>query len=192
LASFDGSFGALGFANDCGFRTGKSSSHLANLVASVCKRLAVTGAKMKRIYLLKLLTIILLAAAPALAFDANKLGQGGSLPLSDLDGLIGQSAVLKREVAAALADASKRADEVICSGNRFPSQWVTLGGMRAAPYTCEFPGKWLIIEATTKVTDKAAHVYDTITAAAMKKAVKVTETNPTWKWTTENPFKDEK
>jgi len=26
----------------------------------------------------------------------------------------------------------------------------------------------------------------------MKKAVKVTETNPTWKWTTEDPFKDEK
>jgi hypothetical protein len=64
--------------------------------------------------------------------------------------------------------------------------------MRAAPYTCEFSGKWLIIEATTRVTDKAGHAYDTITPAAMKKAVKVTETNPTWKWTTEDPFKDEK
>jgi hypothetical protein len=148
--------------------------------------------EMKRIYLLNLLTIIFLAAMPAHAFDANKLGQGGSLTLSDLDGLIGQSAALKKEVAAALADAKKKADEVICSGNRFPREWVNLGGMRAAPYTCEFTGKWLIIEAATKVTDKTGHAYDTITPAAMKNAVKVTETNPTWKWTTENPFKDEK
>jgi hypothetical protein len=147
---------------------------------------------MKRIYFLNLLTIIFLVAVPARAFDANKLGQGGSLPLSDLDGLIGQSAALKKDVAAVLADAKKTADEVICSGNRFPREWVNLGGMRAAPYTCGFAGKWLIIEATTKVTDTAGHVYDTITTAAMKKAVKVTETNPTWKWTTENPFKDEK
>ena len=139
-----------------------------------------------------LLAVTLLAATPALAFDTNKLGQGGSLTLSDIDGLIAQSAALKQEVAAALTAAKMKADDVICSGNRFPSQWVNLGGMRAAPYTCGFSGKWLIIEATTRVTDKAGHAYDTITPAAMKKAVKVTETNPTWKWTTEDPFKDEK
>jgi hypothetical protein len=138
------------------------------------------------------LTVFLLVASPSLAFDANKLGQGGSLPLRALDALLAQSAALKREVATALAAAKKQADDIICSGNRFPSQWANLGGMRAAPYTCEFPGKWLIIEATTRVTDKAGHAYDTITPAAMKKAVDVKETNPTWKWTTEDPFKDEK
>ena len=47
----------------------------------------------------------LFAASPGLAFDANKLGQGGSLPLSDLDALIAQSAALKQEVAAALTTA---------------------------------------------------------------------------------------
>jgi hypothetical protein len=134
----------------------------------------------------------LFAASPGLAFDANKLGQGGSLPLSDLDPLIAQSAALKQEVAAALTTVKKRADDIICSGNRFPSQWVNLGGLRAAPYTCNFAGKWLIIEAATWVTDKAGHAYDTITPAAMKKAANVKETNPTWKWTTEDPFKDEK
>lgn len=139
-----------------------------------------------------LLTSVVLAASPALAFDTNKLGQGGSLPLSDLDALIGQSAPLKQEVTAALATAKKKPGDVICSGNRFPNQWVNLGGLRAAPYTCDFSGKWLIIEAATRVTDKTGHAYDTITSAAMKKAVKVTETNPTWKWTTEDPFKDEK
>jgi hypothetical protein len=142
-----------------------------------------------RIYLL---AAFLLAAAPALAFDTNKLGQGGSLPLSDIDDLVAQSPSLKRDVAEALAAAKKQPDDVICSGNRFPREWVNLGGMRAAPYTCEFAGKWLIIEATTRVTDKAGHAYDAITPAAMKKAVTVKETNPTWKWTTENPFKDEK
>ena len=139
-----------------------------------------------------LLTSVVLAASPALAFDTNQLGQGGSLPLSDLDALIGQSAPLKQEVTAALAAAKKKPGDFICSGNRFPNQWVNLGGLRAAPYTCDFSGKWLIIEAATRVTDKTGHAYDTITSAAMKKAVKVTETNPTWKWTTEDPFKDEK
>jgi hypothetical protein len=144
---------------------------------------------MKRV---SLLAAILLIASPSLAFDANKLGQGGSLALGDLDELIAQSAALKHEVADALTAAQKQADDIICSGNRFPREWVNLGGMRAAPYACEFAGKWLVIEATTRVTDKAGHAYDTITPAAMKKAVTVKETNPTWKWTTENPLKDEK
>jgi hypothetical protein len=65
-----------------------------------------------------LITVVVLAASPALAFDANKLGQGGSLPLSDLDPLLAQSAPLKGEVATALTAAKKKADDVICSGNR--------------------------------------------------------------------------
>jgi hypothetical protein len=120
------------------FRAGKPSSYWANFVANVCKRLAVTGAKMTRIYSLNLLTVMFLAAVPALAFDANKLGQGGSLPLNDLDELIGQSAAFKKEVATALADAKKKADEVICSGNRFPREWVNLSGMRAVPIPANF------------------------------------------------------
>src|ERR1700678_1455961 len=103
---------------------------------------------MKRV---SLLAAILLIASPSLAFDANKLGQGGSLALSDLDELIAQSAPLKREVADALAASKKQADDIIGSGNRFPREWVNLGGMRAAPYTCQFADKWLIIEATTRV-----------------------------------------
>ncbi len=67
-----------------------------------------------------LLTSVVLAASPALAFDTKELGQGGSLPLSDLDALIGQSAPLKQEVTAALAAAKKKPGDVICSGNRFP------------------------------------------------------------------------
>ena len=139
-----------------------------------------------------LLIIALLAAPQALAFDANKLGQGGSLLLSDIDPLIGQSAQLKQEIGAALAAIKKTADDVNCVGNRFPREWVHLGGMRAAPYTCDFSGKWLVIDATVRVTDRAGKAYDTITRAAMQNVVKVTETSPTWKWTTEDPFKDEK
>jgi hypothetical protein len=139
-----------------------------------------------------LLMIVLLAAPPVLAFDPNKLGQGGSLPLSDLDPLIGQSAQLKQDVAHALAAIKKTADDVNCVGNRFPREWVHLGGMRAAPYTCDFSGKWLVVDATVRVTDRAGKAYDTITRAAMQNVVKVTETSPTWKWTMEDPFKDEK
>ena len=64
----------------------------------------------------------LLAASPALAFDAGKLGQGGSLPLSDLSALIGQSAQLQSEVNAALAAANIKPTDIICGGNWFPGQ----------------------------------------------------------------------
>lgn len=133
------------------------------------------------------LIAIIVAASPAAAFDANQLGQGGSLSLSDLSSLIDQSAQLKSEVAAALTAAHKTADDIICGGNRFPSQWVNLGGMRAAPYTCNFITKWLSLNATVTVTGPNGQVYDTISADAMKNASKVTETNPTWKWSTTEP-----
>jgi predicted methyltransferase len=128
-----------------------------------------------------------LGASPAAAFDANKLGQGGSLSLSDISSLVDQSAQLKSEVAAALAAAHKTADDIICGGNRFPREWVNLGGMRAAPYTCNFIGKWLSLNATVTVGGPKGEVYDTITPAAMKNADKVTETKPVWKWTTSEP-----
>jgi predicted methyltransferase len=122
-----------------------------------------------------------------MALDTSKLGQGGSLPLSDLDQLIGQSTGLKQEVSAALAKINKTEADVICAGNRFPSQWVNLGGMRAAPYICDFSGSWLTINATVTVTGPNGQVYDTITPAAMANATKVSETNPTWKWTKTAP-----
>jgi len=130
---------------------------------------------------------VVLAASPAQAFDTSKLGQGGSLPLSDLDRLIDQSAKLKAEVAAARAKINKKADDVICGGNRFPREWVNLGGLRTAPYACKFGGNWLVLDAQVRVTGDDGRVYDAITPAAMQKATKVTETQPTWKWTTKDP-----
>jgi predicted methyltransferase len=133
------------------------------------------------------LTALLFAASFAQAFDTSKLGQRGSLPLSDIGQLIGQSAQLKGEVSAALAAAQKTADQITCDGNRFPGEWVHLGGLRAAPYNCDFNGKWLMIDAKVRVTGANGHVYDAITRAAMRNAVKVTETNPTWRWTKQEP-----
>jgi predicted methyltransferase len=133
------------------------------------------------------LIAVLFVASSAQAFDTSKLGQGGSLPLSDIDQLIGQSAQLKGEVNAALAAAHKTADQIICDGSRFPGEWVHLGGLRAAPYNCDFHGKWLVIDAKVRVTGANGHVYDAITRAAMRNAVKVTETNPTWRWTKQEP-----
>jgi hypothetical protein len=139
--------------------------------------------------LLKTMNVIamMVAASPAAAFDANKLGQGGSLPLTDISSLVDQSSELKSEVAAALTAAHKTTDDIICAGNRFPSQWANLGGMRAAPYTCNFISKWLSLNATVTVSGPDGKVYDSITAEAMKNANKVTETKPVWKWSATAP-----
>ena len=91
---------------------------------------------------------------------------------------------------AALAEAKKKAADIHCDGMRFPGSWVNLGGERVSPYTCDFGGKWLIIKADVRVTGRSRQTYDSITPAAMKNAIKVSETNLTWTWTTEDPYKE--
>ena len=65
---------------------------------------------------------VALVASPALAFDTSKLGQGGSLALSEIDPIIAKSPQLQREINQALLDGKKAKDDVICSGMRFPRQ----------------------------------------------------------------------
>jgi hypothetical protein len=78
---------------------------------------------------------VALVASPALAFDTSKLGQGGSLALSEIDLIIAKSPQLQREINQGLLDGKKAKDDVICSGMRFPGQWQNLGGLRVGPYT---------------------------------------------------------
>jgi hypothetical protein len=125
---------------------------------------------------------------PALAFDTRKLGQWGSLDLSDLDELIGKAPKLRAEVDAALAQAKKTAEQVKCVGQRFPGPWKELGGYRVAPYTCWFADdKWLNISADVKVIDKRGHAFTEPSDRAMKRAVKFIEGRPTWNWTEKDP-----
>jgi predicted methyltransferase len=133
---------------------------------------------------------LLLGASPAMAFDTSKLGQGGSLPLSDIMPLISKTAQLQSEVNKALAEAKKKPDDLMCDGMRFPGQWVHLAGERVSPYTCDFGAKWLQIDATVRITDRNGRRVETITPKAMKNATKVSETNLRWKWTTEDPSKN--
>jgi hypothetical protein len=132
---------------------------------------------------------LLLGASPAVAFDTSNLGQGGTLPLADIIPLIGKSAKLKREVNHALAQSKKKQDNVVCNAMRFPGQWTRLAGERVSPYTCDFGGKWLQIDATVRLTDRDGRLFETITAEAMKNATKISETNLRWKWTAEDPSK---
>jgi hypothetical protein len=133
---------------------------------------------------------LLLVATPAWAFDTTKLGQMGSLFLDDIGPLIARTPKLKGEVDAGLAAVGKKAEAIHCDGMRFPGQWTNLGGERVSPYTCDFGGKWLVIKATVRVTGRSRQIYDTITSAAMKNAIKVSETDLTWTWTTDDPNKE--
>jgi hypothetical protein len=133
------------------------------------------------------LLALVISATPAMAFDTTKLGQGGTLMLDEIMPLIGKAPALRGEVIQALAERKKRADEIICSGYRFPREWVHLGGARVSPYACDFGGKWLEIKATVRVAGRSRQVYDTITPGAMMNAVRVAETDPIWTWSNEPP-----
>ena len=134
-------------------------------------------------------TALLLGALPAVAFDTGKLGQGGSLTLDEIMPLIATSTRLRAQVNEALKQRKKKPADILCDGMRFPGQWTQLGGARVSPYSCDFGGKWLQIEATVRITDRRGRAFETITPEAMKNAATVRETNPTWKWTTEDPSK---
>ena len=131
---------------------------------------------------------LLIGLAQASAFDTDKLGgQIGSMRLDDLMPLIGGTTRLKRQVDQALARSKKKAEEVRCSGRRFPGQWEHLGGARVSPYYCDFDTKYLRIYATVRITDRSGRRYETITPAAKQNASNVIETNLTWQWTKEWP-----
>jgi hypothetical protein len=131
-----------------------------------------------------MLSLLILATGPtgALAFDSTRLGQWGSLPLTDI-ALIEKTPKLKAEVDMALAKAGKTADEITCTGARFPGSWTELGGTRVAPYTCEIGEQTLEIKARVRVTDRKGRAIEKISPAAMKIAEDAVEDRPTWNWT---------
>jgi len=131
--------------------------------------------------------VLLLVSSSAIALDTTQLGQFGSLGLDEMMPLIDKSLQLKREVGDAVAKAKVKADEVGCEGKRFPGQWRNLGGGRTAPYVCKIGDKWLEVRATVRVTGRGGKPFERITPEAMKSATIVTETNPTWKWSDQDP-----
>jgi hypothetical protein len=141
-----------------------------------------------------LLTAIAIASQltgfPVMAFDTGKLGQGGSLTLDEIMPLIAASNELRAQVKRALAERKKKRADILCDGMRFPGQWTQLGGARVSPYSCDFGGRWLQIEATVRITDSRGRAFEAITPEALKNAATVRETKPTWKWTTEDPSKN--
>lgn len=126
-------------------------------------------------------------AAPALALDTTKLGQGGSLFLDDLMTLVNQTPRLKNVIDERLAKLGQKPGDVRCTGMRFPGQWKFLGGERVSPYACQIGDEWLRITAAVKVTSGSGKVFEAITPEAMKSAKHVAETQLVWKWTKEAP-----
>jgi hypothetical protein len=128
-----------------------------------------------------------LSTLPTMAFDTSKLGQGGSLTLDEIMPLIASSSEPRAQVDKALAERKKKPAEIFCDGVRFPGQWTQLGGARVSPYSCDFGDKWLRLEASVRVSDRRGRAFETITPEAMKNAAAARETNPTWRWTAEDP-----
>jgi hypothetical protein len=131
--------------------------------------------------------MLVLVASSAMALDTAKLDQWGSLGLEELTSLIDKSSQLKGAVAEALVKINKKADDIRCEGTRFSNRWRHLSGERASPYICNIGDKWLEIRATARVTGRRGRVFETITPEAMKNATDISETNPTWKWTDQDP-----
>lgn len=132
---------------------------------------------------------LLSIGSTALAFDTTKLGQGGSLSFDDIMPLVQKTPKLAAEVRAELSTIGKKAEEVMCEGERFPGSWEHLGGERVSPYKCTFGDRELTIKARVRLTDRKGRSYETITKAAMRNAEKVLQDRLTWTWAQATPEK---
>jgi hypothetical protein len=103
---------------------------------------------------------LVFGSSAALAFDSTKIGQWGSLYLDDVSPILAKSAQLKQEITAALSEKNKKPEDILCFGMRFPGAWKNLGGTRVAPYTCDFKGKYLRIDATVRVTGHGGRTFE--------------------------------
>ena len=135
-----------------------------------------------------ILISLLLCAAPAFAFDTEKLGQLGSLTPEEKQAVFAKSPALEREVVAEMSKRGKTLRDIPCDGMRFPGAWRELGGLRVSPYVCQFgDDRWLQVRTKVVVTGKGGKVYPRITPEAMRRAKQVRETDPTWTWSDKNP-----
>ncbi len=136
-----------------------------------------------------MLLALLVYATPALAFDTTKLGQGGSLPLTDdaIQALIGRSSELAGEIEQAVANAGKKPAEIVCDGKRFSNAWKELSGRRVSPYHCPIGGRWLTIRANVRVFDARGKLYQSINRKGMERADTVKESDPSWTWSDQEP-----
>jgi hypothetical protein len=130
----------------------------------------------------------ILASQPAFAFDTRTLGYG-SLFVSDFMSVIKSSPKLEQELVTALAAAKQTPEDQLCEAPRFPGPWKHLRGEHVAPFTCHIGDKWLQIRATLQVTGPKRVVYEAESAAAAKRADKISQTHLQWTWTSEDPRK---
>jgi hypothetical protein len=133
------------------------------------------------------LIFLLLLVAPAHAFDTTKLGQLGSLVPEEKQALFAKAPKLQSETDAEMSKLGKKIDDIPCDGMRFPGAWKELGGLRVAPYVCQFGERWLKISAKVVVTGKGGKVFPGISREAMQRATDARETNPTWTWSSTQP-----
>lgn len=135
------------------------------------------------------LMALVVSATPALAFDTAKLTQGGSVALDadEIQGLIGQSSELRRQIDQALAKAGKKPADIICGGKRFSNAWKELSGRRVSPYRCRIGARWLSIRANVRVFDAKGKLYQSINRKGMERADTVKENHPTWTWSDKEP-----
>lgn len=137
--------------------------------------------------MLKVVLILLLTLTPAFAFDSGQLGQLGSLTPEEKQALFAKSPKLDSEVAAEMSKLGKKIEDIPCDGMRFPGAWKELGGLRVAPYSCQFGNRWLLIRAKVVLTGKGNKVFNQINREAMQQATDVKEIDPTWAWFDKEP-----
>lgn len=120
-------------------------------------------------------------------FDSRRIEGVGTLLLEDVMPLVRQAPRLRDEVDAALREANKTAQDVICIGKRIDGSWKFLAGARVQPYACKIGERWLEITAELRVSGAGGEHYSTVSDIAAQNARTIKETSPRWTWTTTKP-----
>lgn len=113
---------------------------------------------------------------------AQPLGQGGSLPLTEVMANTKSARRLALVIRVNLLRAGVKADKVTCSAARYPNAWTHLGGARVSPYVCKIGKRELTVTSKRNYFDKAGRRISPRSKDVQKLAAKVTETDISWRW----------
>lgn len=116
----------------------------------------------------------------SLFFAVSPANAGGSVEVAQVLRLAGQSTTLMNEIHAELKKTNKALTEVPCAGQRLGRHWTNLGGLRIAPYICDFGTRTLHLTATVAfyADDGSVPKVD----AEHEVARFVSESQPRWNW----------
>jgi len=127
------------------------------------------------------IVLVLLVSAPSGQAALAASEKSARVPLADVLAVARDYPNLYLQVRLQLVRANLKRDDVSCAARSLPASLGKLAGTAVAPYSCAIGRRTVEIAARQTFYDANGHKLGSA-PASMAKAVRVVQTNLTWRW----------